>query len=646
MNWVIRETKNVEEVLEIYSELFNERLSLFEFGKRTESYTTYMFIIGTDEIPNAGFSILLCKGNTVELWQMGILSEYRSKGAGKTLLLHCENKMAGMGFSQMLVESFNRWNNMLVLLLKNRYRITNTSYSQRWEDLRITLTKELVQHKELRYALTEVCNFKCLFCHNEGLGFSDREKVSDKQALKTLVEAVSIGYTDITLTGGEPLLRKDLLHFLLVNLGKISTPPKITLVTNGSLLDADVIQWLKQYPGSKKIHLSLHAANERTFRKLTQITKSGIFQKVIDNITNAAKAGLIVKVNHVVLKDYNHNTVIDFIELVKKMNASTVKFIELLVLPNHSNDYDMFFNIDSICPQIEEVATFYDQPNVRQRIYHHKNDTQFRIEVQRCTCAIGCSHCREVRDHTISSDLQFYPCFVRGDRGYSLKRTGNLESVFLDGERIIDGYAKKYGDSSPTLIVGKEIMAPTKIEFYFNIPNPELFIDYLQAHSFALTKKKSFHEEHFQPKIASDAWLTSRKKLKFGWYHYTPDRISLIYTDHKYIKHPKLGLETHSTFLNSKGPVEFSDVDELRTLLNKMEFEMHFEIDWSVEQWDRSDISVNLALMGDKSTIRIAGDAQTARKYLKLFQDYDGIVEPLKIPLTQFMKESNDNRGK
>jgi len=643
MKWIVRETSNTKAILDMYSELFNEDFTLSEFNERTKSYDVYMFIIGTQDFPNAGFSILLCEKETVELWQMGILPECRSKGAGKVLLLHCEDTMVNLGFSRIFVESFNRWNNMLLLLIKNGYRIVNTSYSQQREDLRITLIKELTRHKELRYALTEVCNFDCLFCHNEGLGHFDRMRISDSQVLETLTEVVSLGYTDITFTGGEPLLRKDTLQFLLDNLGNISNPPMITLVTNGSLLDTDVIECLNRYPSDKKIHLSLHAANETTFKELTRTTKSGIFQKVIRNITNAVEAGLTVKVNHVVLKGYNHNTVTDFIELVRETGASAVKFIELLILPEHPDDYNMFFSIDSIRPKIEQVAKFYEQPNIRQQIFHHSKDTQFRIEAQRCTCAIGCSHCREVRDRTISSDLLYYPCFVRSNKGYSLTDSANLQQVFLDGERIIDGFAEKYGDSSPTLIAKDEIMASSKTEFFFIILDFESFIEYLRTHHFNLVSKKSFHEEHYWPVNPHEEWLTFRKKLKFGWYDFKPENVALIYTDNEYIEHPGIGLENRTSFLSSKGPVEFSDANELRRLLNSMEFKKHFEINWSVEVWKYSDTSVNIALMEEKSSIRIEGDPETVRKHLKLFDNYVGILKPLTVPLTQFMKDATEN---
>jgi molybdenum cofactor biosynthesis enzyme MoaA len=114
---------------------------------------------------------------------------------------------------------------MLSMLLRRGYRINRTQHNDLQDDLEITLLRELKLRKEMRYALTEKCNFRCLFCHNEGLGHAERNVISDEQVFNLLQEAVRLGHTDITLTGGEPLLKKKRLQFLLHRLGKLDDPP-------------------------------------------------------------------------------------------------------------------------------------------------------------------------------------------------------------------------------------------------------------------------------------------------------------------------------------------------------------------------------------------------------------------------------------
>lgn len=646
MSYRVIEENRIKTILALYTRVFEDDLDIIDFEKRAKGYRIFMFIITIhDDVP-IGFSLYRAKSDQVELWQAGVLEEYRYQGAGKELLRHGEVFLADLGYTKMTVNTYNHWKSMLMLLISRGYRIVSTKLSERREDVKISFSKELVEPRELRYSLTEQCNIDCQFCHNEGLGakVAKKDKFTDKQVLDTLKQAVELGYTDITFTGGEPLIRKDRLVYLLNQLSKVTDPPYITLVTNGILLDEVVINVLREYTGRAKIHLSLHASTEEKFKDITQTKIDGLFQKVISNISKAVTAGLTVKVNQVILRGVNHTEVVEFIELVHGMGATTVKFIELLLLPTHKDDYRYFYDVNSIEKQIEEVASRRLVKNRRQTIYTYTKDPDFKIEVQRCTCAIGCSHCREVRDKTLSSDLKFHPCFIRSNKRYSISDPLELENIFRKGDRIIDGFARKYEESSPSLILREEEMKSSRIDFFFALSDVSNFTKYLEQEKYEHIASSGFHEVYYWPQSLSKQWTSFQKELKFGWeLHKTSDVVDLIYTDCVYVDHEDIGLETHVKFLSPDGPIRFSGNGRLIHFLESLEMKKHFELDWKVEIWQRIGVSISVSpsTIEGKSTIKIEGRAEEVRSVYKSLSTFEGDIKPLHIPLIAFMKEES-----
>jgi molybdenum cofactor biosynthesis enzyme MoaA len=649
MNWQMIETEDLNKVLSLYHKVFPDRLSREDLDVRTAGYDTHLYLIQGDDVDPIGFAIYRGRGREVELWQAGVVPEKRRQKAGTKLLEQGEKKMVEKNYTRLTINTFNHWNIMLSMLFRRGYRIIGTVYSDRRDDVKIKLYRELRPHRELRYALTEKCNFKCLFCHNEGLGHEQREKLADEQVLEVLLEAIRLGHTDITFTGGEPLLNKDRLHFLLDQFGSLEHPPDITLVTNASLLGEETITRLAQYPGQKKIHLSLHATDESSFKTITGIRKDGVFDKVISNVRLASKTGLTVKVNHVVLRDLNHNHVVDAVELARSLGASTIKFIELLVLPENPDDYGMYYNINAIQKEIEKIADGPHPKSPRQNLFNHKEDSTFTIELQRCTCALGCSHCREIRDRTISSDLGYHPCFVRHKRQYPIRKARQLEQLLTNGDRIIDGYAARYQNLSPTL-VQKEKYVKGKREMFFKIDSAEALREFLKIKKFSQKATNGFHEEYFQPVNCSEAWKRFERVLKIGWDYHDHSTVHLIYTDHKYFQHPDQGLETTTRFLGSSGPMKFESAEQARHFLDRLDFEKYMELEWEIETWAKNGLELNLALTREQSTLKVYEPGQNADPVMQLLKDYDGQVVPLTLPLVQFMQKSHkltaDARGK
>jgi GTP 3',8-cyclase len=640
MNWKLAKTNDLELILSLYSQVFGEQLEpLVLECKKDEGYSIDYYLIQQKDGEIGGFAVFLGKGQEVELWYSGIIPAQRRKGGGHALLSLGLQEMAELGYSAMTVCTFNRWNIMLLLLIRHKFRIIGTEYSNRWNDLKITLKKEIAPKRELRYALTEQCNFKCLFCHNEGLGHEKRDERSTTEILDILSEAIRLGYTDITLTGGEPLYgdrhKKERLYEILAVLGSLSKPPAITMVTNGALLtDAD-ISHLQRYPGSLKIHVSLHATDADSFAKVTQMPPE-LFSLVKQNIRCANAAGIKVKVNCVLLQGINHDRIFQAVEVAREMGAVAIKFVELMVLPDSASDFGMYYDSSAILSELEKIAQPTPSDIKRRHLFTLNADADFTIEVQKCTCALGCSHCRELRDRTFSSDMRYHPCMVRERNSFLINSSSDLSTILQQGNRIIDGYAYKYGDSSPTLVKQEQFIAG-KREFFFKIDSADRFSKYLVQSGFALVEKKGFHLEYYRPRKRSAEWDNFERVLKIGWDFHDQSKANLIYTDHCYSSHTSFGLEVTTRYLDSKGPYTFESADLARCFLDRLDFESFLTEEFQLDILRNGTLDMSVSANAQSPTVCIAGNNEHIRDMLKAVAGYAGLFEPLGVPLEQYL---------
>ncbi len=641
MKWYFEPVQAFEEIRDGHQQVFDEPLTPQAVQQQVAGKQVHAYLVKQASGETAGFAVYLGRGSQVDLWIAGVLPQKQRLGAGAFLIEQGEKEMAGKGYTQLFVNSYNRWNIMLSLLTRRGYRVVDTAFNENRADLKIRLEKTLRPRRELRYAITEICNFNCLFCHNEGLGHDvRREKLPEDRVLAVLQEAIALGHTDITLTGGEPLLQPARVIFLLNQFSQMPDPPYVTLVTNGSRLNDAVIQAMVDYRGDKKIHLSLHATDAPTFQKIARPNHGGMFEQVVGNIKKAAAAGLMVKVNHVVLQDINHTRIADAIDLAREMGAGSIKFLELLVLSNSPKDYRMYYDARAVGDQVAQIAAGApEQRNLRQCIYRHRDDARFTMEVQRLTCALGCAHCRENRDRTLSSTLDYHPCFVLGKRTYSATNPARLKDVFKNGDRIIDGYAAKYGEKSPTLIQQETFIAAKQSEFLFLVADDKAFRKAIARGGFNQTGALGHHLEYYRPKQPSDSWLNCAKLMKIGWDHHDRSKMELVYTDHQYILDPQLGLETVTQYLDPDGPMAFKTAEKARHFLERLDFENYMVLEWHIELWNRKQTKVSLAKAGGVWTVKLNGPGPAAQAILDEFARWDVQVSPLDVPLPVYMEK-------
>ena len=174
----------------------------------------------------------------------------------------------------------------------------------------------------LRISLTDNCNLRCIYCTPEKLSQKKEEKLLFEDIAKIIKVAKEIGIKKIRLTGGEPLLRKDL--FQIINEIKKSGIDEIYITTNGILLE-EKIKNLKE-AGLIGVNISLDTLDEDIFNK---ITRGGEIKKVINGIKKSLSLGLKVKINSVIIKEINEDSIYQLADLTKKYNLD-VRYIELM----------------------------------------------------------------------------------------------------------------------------------------------------------------------------------------------------------------------------------------------------------------------------------------------------------------------------
>jgi len=227
------------------------------------------------------------------------------------------------------------------------------------------------EHAYLRISLIERCNLRCSYCMpEEGVQLSPKSHIMTYEEIYEIAKTfVKNGVTKIRLTGGEPLIRKD----FPVILEKLATlPVELSITTNAVIIDK-FIDVLKTN-GVKSINVSLDSLDKEKFK---HITRRDQFEKVYNNILLLIKEGFKVKVNAVLIKNFNDNEIIDFIRFTKNLPVS-VRFIEFM--PFDGNKWDMSKMV-SYKDVMQYVNASFSEENI-ERLQDAPNDTAKNYKIK------------------------------------------------------------------------------------------------------------------------------------------------------------------------------------------------------------------------------------------------------------------------
>ncbi len=208
----------------------------------------------------------------------------------------------------------------------------------------------------VRFSVTDRCDFRCVYCMSERMTFLPRAKVLTLEELATLGRAfVELGVRKIRITGGEPLVRQNVL-WLLQQLGRLRDHglAELVLTTNGSQLERMAAE-LKA-AGVARINISLDSLDPERFRRITRV---GELDTVLRGIRSAQAAGFQrLKLNAVILKGRNHDEVAALARFAIE-NGLDISYIEEMPL-GAMGDHDraeLYYSSDAIRADLARVFT-------------------------------------------------------------------------------------------------------------------------------------------------------------------------------------------------------------------------------------------------------------------------------------------------
>lgn len=212
----------------------------------------------------------------------------------------------------------------------------------------------------LRVSVTDRCDFRCTYCMSENMNFLPKKDLLTLEELDRLCSAfVAKGVKKLRLTGGEPLVRKNIM-FLVRSLSRhleSGALEELTLTTNGSQLSRFAAELADC--GVRRINVSLDTLDPEKFRT---ITRWGEFDKVMEGVRAAQAAGIRVKLNAVALKDFNEHEIPELMRYAHA-NDMDLTLIETMPMGETGEDRtDQYLPLSLVRQRLEESFTLTDLP--------------------------------------------------------------------------------------------------------------------------------------------------------------------------------------------------------------------------------------------------------------------------------------------
>jgi len=294
--------------------------------------------------------------------------------------------------------------------------------------------------ESIRISVTQRCNLNCFYCHREGEDQSKKGEMTPEEIQRIVAIAASFGLGEVKLTGGEPLIRRDILEIVT----KIHETPgvkEVSMTTNGILLPEYAYDLKKA--GLARVNVSLDTLKSEIYK---QITGVDALKSVTFGIAKAKDAGLHpVKVNMVLLKGLNEHEVPEMIDFARK-NDVILQIIELEA-PDENEWYKRYHaNLDAVEHLLESMAE-----SITIRKMHHRKKYHLRgggeVEIVKPMHNTEfCRHCNRIR---VTSDGKLKPCLFRNDNLVDMlgpMRRGasedTLRKVFLEAVKRREPYFK------------------------------------------------------------------------------------------------------------------------------------------------------------------------------------------------------------
>jgi GTP 3',8-cyclase len=261
----------------------------------------------------------------------------------------------------------------------------------------------------LRISITQRCNLRCAYCHREGevqRANAQAEKMTREEIVRITKTAVNLGIARVKLTGGEPLMRQDVVE-VIREIAAIPGLRDLSMTTNGLLLDTLAVPLFKA--GLKRVNISLPTLNPETYAKLT----GGKLENALAGVKAAIEAGFSpIKLNMVVLRGVNVQDVPEMVDFARDMGV-ILQLIELDPINVSSEYYSKHhrFLTEQEGMLREKATNIETRRLMHNRLIYHLPDATVEV-VHPTENSDFCMHCTRLR---VTSDGKLKPCLMRND---------------------------------------------------------------------------------------------------------------------------------------------------------------------------------------------------------------------------------------
>lgn len=465
--------------------------------------------------------------------------------------------------------------------------------------------------KSLRLSLTGECNYQCFFCHGEGSKMGDKREENSKEEMYSLIkEAIKNNYTDITFTGGEPLLKLNDIIWYLNKLSEDNLKPYITIVTNGSLIEDRLLDTIENYVGDKKeifkFNFSMHSLKDDVYLSIVlpnykenkKIKKKSLLEKVKENIKKIKARNLQLKLNFVLLKGYNTSKtdIEEILDFAYENKVDYVKFLELLVTEDliKKDMYKFYLTLDSLLNEWKDKLVFYKRTTRRDE-YLYKSET--KVELQQCICMEGCAKCLINTSVFLTSESKYFPCFLKPEKVLNVD-SNELISKIAEGIEYVKELGREYGNGSPILVRNKKHVEEKEEYYYISKKafTEKEIENILEEYSYKIGPKRNFKEKYVKTiSIDKEDYFKEGKIYKF---YENSEEKGFVETlqEIKYIEEDKKFL---IKFLNKKIGYEDKKIsedkmDDYLNYLKAFNLEVFLELEWNTIEYIKDSASISL----------------------------------------------------
>lgn len=302
----------------------------------------------------------------------------------------------------------------------------------------------LNSQRELRFVVTQKCNYDCTFCHGEGLQ-TPKEALLKPEDFRFIfaVGKKHFGLETTTLSGGEPLIRKDIVDIAdeLYHEGAI-----ITLTTNGHLLEDRI------YIGNylKRVNVSIHSLKKEKYEVI--VRRRNVFHKVIYGLRKLREKypDVDIRINSTLVEGINSSEqdILDLIRFAERLDAS-IKYVELF--PTTMKGFVPLGNVEEALKR----NGFFSIPSQTRKVTLCNGFTE--VNLTKIFCSAAEDHrdpdafCQSNNDLFISPDGKIKPC------RHNLKEVDILDSIrSMDEESLAQRIQKAFDLLGKDCIIGKD----------------------------------------------------------------------------------------------------------------------------------------------------------------------------------------------